>query len=130
MEDATTAATSSALGRQTSMPKRFCLTCFQPTTDGTRHTACQAERNREAEQQRGTRHERGYDYRWTTISTAVLKEHRDRYGDVCPGWQREAHPATDLTVDHVIPKSAGGGDDRANLQVLCRSCNSSKRNRK
>lgn len=32
----------------------------------------------------------------------------------------------DLTVDHIIPESKGGGSDEANLQTLCRSCNSKK----
>lgn len=32
----------------------------------------------------------------------------------------------DLTLDHIVPRSRGGGDSPANLQVLCRPCNSSK----
>jgi 5-methylcytosine-specific restriction endonuclease McrA len=32
----------------------------------------------------------------------------------------------DLTIDHIIPVAAGGTDDPANLQVLCRRCNSAK----
>lgn len=32
----------------------------------------------------------------------------------------------DLTVDHVIPRAKGGGHELANLQTLCRSCNSRK----
>lgn len=32
----------------------------------------------------------------------------------------------DLTIDHIVPVVAGGTDDEANLQTLCRSCNSSK----
>ena len=32
----------------------------------------------------------------------------------------------ELAVDHVIPKIRGGTDDQANLQTLCRQCNSSK----
>jgi len=31
-----------------------------------------------------------------------------------------------LTLDHVIPVSAGGANDPDNLQLLCRSCNSRK----
>jgi len=33
----------------------------------------------------------------------------------------------DLTIDHIIPVSAGGKTERSNLQTLCRCCNSSKR---
>jgi 5-methylcytosine-specific restriction endonuclease McrA len=32
----------------------------------------------------------------------------------------------DLTVDHVVPRTAGGTDDRDNLRVLCRSHNAAK----
>lgn len=32
----------------------------------------------------------------------------------------------DLSVDHISPLSAGGSDDEGNLQILCRSCNSTK----
>jgi 5-methylcytosine-specific restriction endonuclease McrA len=30
------------------------------------------------------------------------------------------------TVDHIVPSYHGGRNDRSNLQILCRSCNSSK----
>ncbi|WP_370384812.1 HNH endonuclease [Catenulispora sp. GAS73] len=39
---------------------------------------------------------------------------------------REPHRAEILTVDHIIPRAAGGSDERGNLQVLCRVCNSTK----
>ena len=32
----------------------------------------------------------------------------------------------DLTLDHIVPKSRGGGDEKTNMQLLCISCNSSK----
>jgi 5-methylcytosine-specific restriction endonuclease McrA len=31
-----------------------------------------------------------------------------------------------LTIDHIIARARGGSNDLDNLQVLCRSCNSSK----
>lgn len=32
----------------------------------------------------------------------------------------------DLTLDHIIPKSAGGTNALRNLQLLCRGCNEAK----
>jgi len=33
----------------------------------------------------------------------VLRAWRGQYGNWCPGYGRDAHPAGDLTVDHVVP---------------------------
>jgi 5-methylcytosine-specific restriction endonuclease McrA len=30
------------------------------------------------------------------------------------------------TVDHIIPRSKGGGNNPGNLRAMCRSCNSAK----
>ena len=54
---------------------------------------------------------------------AVVREHRDRYGDWCPGWRRPGHAASDLTADDVVPVMVTGAPS-AVLRVLCRSCNS------
>ena len=55
------------------------------------------------------------------------------------GWRTEApvachyckavSPGTGMTMDHVIPMSAGGAHDLSNLVVCCKSCNSSKQDK-
>lgn len=45
-----------------------------------------------------------------------------RDGSAC----RYCRSQSDLSVDHVIPRSCGGGDEIDNLVVACRSCNSKK----
>jgi len=39
------------------------------------------------------------------------------------------HKATNLTIDHVIPKSRGGTDNWENLVAACHKCNNRKGNR-
>ena len=64
---------------------------------------------------------------WQRLSARVLRAWRGEHGNWCPGYQRDAHPASDLTVDHVVPLAAGGAPfDIGNCAVLCRSCNSTK----
>ena len=38
---------------------------------------------------------------------------------------RQAAPA-DVTLDHLLPRSAGGSNEATNLVTACRSCNSSR----
>jgi 5-methylcytosine-specific restriction endonuclease McrA len=52
------------------------------------------------------------------VREAVFK----RDGFVCA----ECGTHRDLSLDHIVPVVAGGEDRLDNLQVLCRSCNSSK----
>ena len=56
---------------------------------------------------------------------AAVKAHRERFGNVCPGWGRAPHPSTDLTADH-DHAIAVGGSPTGTLNVLCRSCNGAK----
>lgn len=46
----------------------------------------------------------------------------ERDGNKC----RECGATSDVTVDHIQPLSRGGSNDLANLQLLCRQCNSRK----
>ena len=81
-----------------------------------------------ARQSNRSRHNALYSTRaWQRLSARVLRAWRGEHGNWCPGYQRPAHPAADLTVDHVVPLAAGGAPfDIANTAVLCRSCNSTK----
>jgi 5-methylcytosine-specific restriction protein A len=81
-----------------------------------------------ARQSNRSRHNALYSTRaWQRLSARVLRGWRGEHGNWCPGYQRPAHPAADLTVDHVVPLAAGGAPfDIANTAVLCRSCNSTK----
>ncbi len=38
------------------------------------------------------------------------------------------HSKKQLTVDHIVPVSLGGGDGVDNLQTLCKTCNERKGN--
>lgn len=81
-----------------------------------------------ARQSARSRHNVLYNTRaWQRLSVRVLRAWRGQYGNWCPGYGREPHPAGDLTADHVVPLAAGGAPlDPGNLAVLCRSCNATK----
>lgn len=80
------------------------------------------------------------EHRWNgdyhvyrAIRRIVMLAHLRRYGLRCPG--AENHPAhrvasrSDLTVDHIIPRSRGGSDHRSNLRVVCGAFNSARGNK-
>lgn len=108
------------------MIRRPCLICSALTTNPSRCDTHQREAQAARERARGSAAARGYGQAWRNARAAVLAQHRALYGDMCPGYQRAPHPSSDLTVDHITPKAAGGSDDSTNLAVLCRSCNASK----
>jgi 5-methylcytosine-specific restriction enzyme A len=101
---------------------KLCTVCGVVTSrPGSRCTMHARQSNR-------SRHNALYNTRaWQRLSARVLRAWRGQHGNWCPGYQRDAHPASDLTVDHVMPLAAGGAPlDIANCGVLCRSCNSTK----
>ena len=101
---------------------KLCTVCGVVTSRaGSRCTEHARESNR-------SRHNAIYSTRaWQRLSARVLRAWCGEHGNWCPGYQRPAHRATDLTVDHVVPLAAGGAPfDIGNTAVLCRSCNSTK----
>jgi len=61
--------------------------------------------------------ETGSTSRWRKIRQRIIN--RDR--GICQQCGNEGD-----SVDHIVPRNQGGTDDDFNLQLLCRSCNSSK----
>lgn len=57
-----------------------------------------------------------------SIRGSVRKEVMARDNYQC----RYCGATNDLAIDHIFPFSRGGSNEADNLQVLCRSCNSSK----
>jgi 5-methylcytosine-specific restriction endonuclease McrA len=112
------------------------------------------EKNRDADlerqrlwKQENKEHHQKESIRWRKENPDSWKEIRKRYmykrkgGGILPNgafgilvsmygsFCGKCKTKTDLTVDHVVPISLGGKSNIENLQILCRSCNSSKSNR-
>lgn len=74
--------------------------------------------------ERGTRHERGYGYRWTKLRLLILN--RDM-GLCVPCKNKNPSKITKATqVDHIVPKWKNGGDENTNLQSICDACHADK----
>ena len=100
---------------------RPCLDCGTPTqrTRCPEHTAAH-ERARPSRRIRGR-----YDARWQRLSK--IARARQPW---CSGYNRPPHASDDLTGDHRDPLN---GETRfvrlEDIDVLCRACNSAKRDR-
>jgi len=100
---------------------RLCSVCgvkIDPREQGYRGPCdtCRRERNRA----RGTRQRRGYTDAWLQLVKLAIRQ--QPYCSVCG-------VTSDLTGDHRVPLAKGGTSTLENVQVLCRSCNSSKGSR-
>jgi 5-methylcytosine-specific restriction protein A len=67
----------------------------------------------------GSRQARGYGAAWEKLRATVLREE-----PLCRACLPRVTAAS--TVDHIVPKSEGGSDDRSNLRALCRECHARK----
>jgi 5-methylcytosine-specific restriction protein A len=71
--------------------------------------------------QRGNSAERNYGSHWRRVRAAVLREE-----PLCRECAREGRTTAAREIDHIIPRSKGGTEDRDNLQGLCKPCHSAK----
>lgn len=103
------------------MPRRPCIIagCTWLATDNSARCPHHERQRQQARNRRRTH----YQGDWPRIARAAVQAHRAEHGDWCPGWHTPPHPATDLTCDHVNPRSLSSG-----LRVLCRSCNARRGN--
>lgn len=65
---------------------------------------------------------RGYGWQWEKTRKRILS--RDRH--LCQECQRNDRVTLATDVDHITPKSQGGGDEDSNLQALCTPCHRTK----
>jgi 5-methylcytosine-specific restriction protein A len=102
---------------------RPCLDCRRLTSSGPRCADCERPRARQTQQRK--RAVRPYTTAEKRRRAAAVAEWVSTHGQWCPGWQREAHPSSDLVADHIAAVAAGGPESGP-LRVLCRSCNSAR----
>lgn len=60
--------------------------------------------------------------RWVKLRKTIF----ERDGYFCQNCGTVGGTANPLSLDHIVPRHAGGDENPANLQILCRSCNSRK----
>lgn len=85
--------------------RRLCLCGCGRLVEGSR---CDSSRAAQRQKYQGT---------WPAHSKAAIARHIQSVGYWCPGYAHPAHESHDLTLDHGPPE-----------QVMCRACNSRKRN--
>ena len=72
--------------------------------------------------QRATKVKRMTSAQWEKLRKAVMR--RDSY--LCQECQRQGIVREGKEADHIKPLSLGGNDSLHNLELLCKSCHSSK----
>jgi 5-methylcytosine-specific restriction protein A len=104
-------------------PVRPCVDCGGPAR-GTRCRPC-FEKSKPPPQ--GRRRDLD-DWKARAARRAAVQAWRREVGDICPGFNRGRHYATDLTADHLLEVRLGGDPRPDEYGILCRGCNSVKSN--
>ena len=73
---------------------------------------------RKAWADKGSRHARGYGWRWVQLRERILK--RDQY--LCGPCRDKGRTTPATEVHHIKAKAHGGTDDPGNLVSICREC--------
>ena len=88
---------------------------------GGRCAAHNARRQHERAYPRGSSTAQGYGAAWRKLRALVLREEPLCRACALAGWVTAASE-----VDHIVPRKAGGSEERANLQPLCKPCHARK----
>src|SRR5215218_11426463 len=122
-----TATGSSKAETQAPMSKqllRHCIGCGRPVRGKPRCLDCQREQDRaKAAKRPGFKTHQEAECRRRAVA-----DHRATIGDWCPGVPelgRGAHPAANLSADHLV-QVAAGGLETGPLIVRCIPCNSAR----
>jgi 5-methylcytosine-specific restriction endonuclease McrA len=101
----------------------ICPACYRKHSTPGRCAECQRERDRYTSRRRGSSTRRGYDQAWRALAARAVQLHPWCSTPGCPN-------TTDLVADHLNPATRGQpGLTLADVQVLCRPCNSRKGSR-
>ena len=107
------------------MPRRPPKPCAQPGCPRlTNEAYCQEHKPDRAPDDRPSAAARGYDGRWRKVRRIVLAEE-----PLCRSCKARGRVVLASEVDHIMPLSDGGTEERENLQSLCKPCHSEKTGR-
>jgi 5-methylcytosine-specific restriction protein A len=104
--------------------KRPCLHAGCPVLVGSGYCVAHAPvHTRALDQQRGSRHERGYDSKWVKARAGYLAHH-----PLCAECERNGMVAAATVVDHIVPHKLDMTLfwDVTNWQPLCKACHDAK----
>lgn len=74
------------------------------------------------DRERGNRHARGFGLNWERTRAEIMK--RDK--GLCQSCLRAGRVVLATSIDHIVNRAEGGGDDHSNLEALCDPCHKAK----